>query len=134
MESKFVRYQASDANARGSYPGIFALANGLAKDGKLSDEDWVAWRKANDYFDSAYTDPSTVDKLIYDRAINPSAQSWFKRTATDLIVGVDFYADLLDRYGVDWQVLHSHDPGKVLYEDDVQVVVAPHTVAVVFRS
>lgn len=127
MESKFVRYQASNPNRRGSYPGVFALANGLARDGKLSDQDWVAWRKANDYFDSAYTDPSTVDKLIYDRAVNPSAQSWFKRSATDLIAGVEFYTDLLGRYGIGWQVLYSNDPGLVLYEDDVQVVVAPRT-------
>lgn len=88
MESKFVRYQASNPNGRGSYPGIFALANGLARDGKRSDKDWVAWRKANNHFDSGYTDPSTVDKLIYDRAINSSAQSWFHHTATDLFVGV----------------------------------------------
>jgi hypothetical protein len=128
MEPKIVRYQATNPNRRGSCPGIFALANGLARDGKLSDEDWVAWRKANDHFDSAYTDPSTLDKLIYDRAINPSAQSWFKRTATHLIGGVGFYTDLLERYGVGWQVLHSNDPGRVLYEDDVQVVLAPHPV------
>ncbi|WP_455835517.1 hypothetical protein [Pseudarthrobacter siccitolerans] len=126
MELKFVRFQAANPNSRGCYPGIFALANGLARDGKLSDKDWAAWRKANDHFDSAYTDPSTVDKKVYDRAINPSAQSWFKRTATDLIVGVQFYTDLLDRYGLDWQLLHSNDPGNVLYEDDVQVVVVPH--------
>jgi hypothetical protein len=129
MELKFVRFQAGNPNSRGCYPGIFALANGLARDGKLSDKDWAAWRKANDHFDSAYTDPSTVDKRIYDRAINPLAQSWFKPTATALIVGVQFYTDLLDRYGVDWQLLHSNDPGNILYEDDVQVVVAPHPAA-----
>lgn len=27
------------------------------------------------------------------------------------------------RYGVGWRVLYSNDPGKVLYEDDVQIVV-----------
>lgn len=126
VEPKFVRYQASIPNGRGSCPGIFALANGLARDGMLNRQDWIAWRSANDYFDSAYVDPSTVDGSIYDRAINPSAESWFKRTATGLLIGVEFYTDLLHRYNVGWQMLYSDDPGKLLYEDDVQIVVAPH--------
>jgi hypothetical protein len=126
MEDKFVRYQASVPNGRGSYPGIFALANGLAKDGKLSSQDWDSWRSANDYYDAAYTDPSTVDRSIYDRAINPGAQSWFKCSAAHLLTGVEFYTDLLTRYDVRWQVLYSDDPGRVLYEDDVQIVVAPY--------
>lgn len=121
-----MRYQARIPNGRGSYPGIFALANGLARDGRLSHDDLGAWRRANDYFDSAYTDPSTVDRLVYDRALNPSAQSWFKHTAKDLLVKLEFYTDLLRRYDVGWQVLHSDDPGTVLYEDDVQIVAAPH--------
>lgn len=125
MESRFVRYQASTPNGRGSYPGIFALANGLANGGKLSSEDWASWRSANDHYDAAYVDPSTVDESNYDRAINPSAQSWFKSTATHLLVGLDFYTDLLRRYDVEWQVLYSNDPGILLYEDDVQIVVTP---------
>lgn len=126
MEPKFVRYEARSPNGRGRHPGIFALANGLANDGKLSDQDWAAWRSANDHYNAAYADPSTVDRAIYDRAINPSAQSWFKRTATHLLIGVDFYTDLLNRYDVGWQKLYSNDPGRILYEDDVQIVVAPH--------
>ena len=126
MEQKFVRYEASMPNGRGLHPGIFALANGLAKDGRLSAEDWASWRSANAHYDAAYADPSTVDRSVYDRAINPAAQSWFKRTAAHLVTGVEFYTNLLHRYGVGWRVLYSNDPGRVLYEDDVQIVVAPH--------
>lgn len=86
MEKKFVRYEASMPNGRGLHPGIFALANGLASDGRLST----------------------------------------KRTATHLLTGVEFYTDLLHRYGVGWRVRYSNDPGRILYEDDVQIVVAPH--------
>lgn len=99
MEQQFVRYEASMPNGRGLHPGIFALANGLAKDGRLSAEDWASWRSANDHYDAAYADPSTVERSVYDRAINPTAQSWFKRTAADLVTGVEFYKDLLHRYG-----------------------------------
>jgi hypothetical protein len=124
MEEKFVRYEASMPNGRGLHPGIFALANGLAKDGRLSTQDWASWRSANDHYNAAYADPSIVDRTVYDGAIHPAVQSWFKRTAAHLLTGVEFYTDLLNRYDVGWRVLYSNDPGKVLYEDAVQIVVA----------
>ncbi|WP_104061549.1 hypothetical protein [Arthrobacter sp. 4R501] len=126
MESKYVRYQAGMPNGRGRQPGIFNLANGLARDGRLSSQDWASWRRSNDHYDSAYLNPSTVDKSIYDHAINPTAEAWFKCTAGHLLVRVEFYTDLLSRYAVEWQVLHSNDPGRLLYEDGVQIIVAPH--------
>ncbi len=124
-ESKYVRYQAAIPTRRGTYPGIFALANGLAINGKLSAGDWAAWRQANDRADRAYLDPATVDAAVYDRAINPTAQAWFKSTAKDLLAHLDFYEDLLRRYRADYQVLSSDDPGTLLYEDEVQIVVVP---------
>ncbi len=60
MEKKFVRYEASMPNGRGLHPGVFALANGLAKDGRLSAQDWTSWRSANDHYNAAYAGPSTV--------------------------------------------------------------------------
>ncbi|MGW9412553.1 hypothetical protein [Arthrobacter cupressi] len=129
-QPKYVRYQAVLPNRRGTYPGIFALANGLAASGRLSSADWAAWRNANDRADAAYTDPATVDTSVFDRSINPTAQSWFKTTAVHLLADVSFYEDLLRRYGIGYEVLRSDDPGIVLYEDEVQVVVMPRGEAV----
>ncbi|SDL25593.1 hypothetical protein SAMN04487916_10776 [Arthrobacter sp. ov407] len=126
-QHRYVRYQAVFPNSRGIYPGIFGLANGLAASGRLGAEDWAAWRSANDRADCAYVDPATVDASVYDREINPTAQAWFKTTATHLLlhINMDFYEDLLRRYRVDYEVVTSDDPGSLLYEDDVQIVVAP---------
>jgi hypothetical protein len=121
----FVRYQATDPNSRGRYPGIFALANGLARSGALSAEDRAAWRAANDRADARYTDPSTVDPLIYDRDANPGAQAWFKVLAGHVLADLPFYEELLARHGVRVERVHSSSPGRVLYEDDVQVIVVP---------
>jgi hypothetical protein len=121
----FIRYQATEPNARGRHPGIFALANGLAKSGALAPEDWAAWRAANDRGDAAYTDPSTVDPRVYDRDVNPGAHAWYKSSATHLFADLPFYVDLLSRHGVGVERLHSTNPGRVLYEDEVQVVVVP---------
>ncbi|MBE7187993.1 hypothetical protein [Jatrophihabitans endophyticus] len=121
----YVRYQAAVPNRRGTHPGVFALCNGLARAGALSADDHRWWRASNDAFERAYRDPATVDPAVFDRARHPVVSCWFKATATHLLGRVDGYLDLLDRYGVGWECVRSCDPGRVLYEDDVQVVVEP---------
>ena len=123
---EFVRYQSAEVNARGINVGIFGLANGLAKDGRLSEEDHRWWQTANAWYDAAYPDPNLLDPAVYDRTINPHAQAWFKTTAAHLLTRIPGYLDLLDRHGVQWEELRSSTPGRVLYEDDVQVVVVPN--------
>lgn len=123
---EFVRYQAPKLNTRGIYVGIFGLANGLARNGKLSDEDYQWWQNANAWYDAAYPDPNLIDPTIYDRTRNLHAQAWFKTGALHLLARIPGYLNLLDHYGVQWEELRSPSPGHVLYEDDVQVVVNPH--------
>ncbi|GAB3533655.1 hypothetical protein GCM10027403_08050 [Arthrobacter tecti] len=124
----YVRFQSAHANAHGRYAGIFGLANGLAREGQLSAADHAWWRTSNDWCNAAYPDPSTVDASIYDRAVNPAAQAWFKGSAAPLLAKVDEYMELLQRYGVECVRVTSKDPGRVLYEDDFQIVVDPHGV------
>ncbi|WP_416429924.1 hypothetical protein [Paenarthrobacter nicotinovorans] len=120
MGQRFVRYQSTVTDAKGRYLGIFALANRLAKEGSLSAEDWGSWRRANDFYDAAYVTP---EASFYAR---PGAQAWFKVSATHLLEKTDFYIDLLRRHDVPCRAVYSSDPGNVLYEDDVQVVVIPY--------
>ena len=121
----FVRYQAAAPNARGTYPGIFALCNGLARSGSLRDEDMRWWRASNDAMQAAYVDPGTVAPAVFDRSVHPEVSCWFKATATPLIQRVGGYLALLDRYGVEWVHLKTDMPGRVLWEDSDQVVVEP---------
>ena len=123
---EFVRYQATQVNTRGIYVGIFGLANGLASNGKLSDEDHQWWQDANAWYDAAYPDPNLIDPTVYDPTRNLHAQAWFKAGAAHLLARIPGYLNLLDRYRVQWEELRSPTPGHVLYEDDVQVVVDPH--------
>ncbi|WOH18078.1 hypothetical protein IRJ34_17240 [Paenarthrobacter sp. GOM3] len=121
MEQRFVRYQSTTPDAKGRYLGIFALANRLAKDGRLSPEDWGRWRSANDFYDAAYATPGAA---IYE---SPQAQAWFKLSATHLLDRIGFYSDLLRRHDVPCDAFYSADPGTILYEDDVQVVAIPYS-------
>lgn len=130
---QYVRFQSPHRNARGHYTGIFGLVNNLAREGRLSDEQESFRRTNNSWYDIAYTDPSTVDPTIYDDAINPGAAAWFKPSAAHLLARVPGYQEILAAHDVECVVLSSTDPGRVIYEDDVQVVVVPHALNVPAR-
>lgn len=121
----YVRFQSAVPNRHGQFPGVFALANGLASDGRLSTPDYEWWRAANDQANLAYVDPSTVAPQTFDSELNPGACAWFKSSATELLAMSQGYLNLLSRYEVPWVELHTDWPGRVVYEDEVQVVAVP---------
>ena len=121
-----MRFQAVEPNARGTFPGVFGLVNGLRRAGRLTEEQESFCRTTGDWYNAAYTDPSTVDPAVYDREVNPGATAWFKVTATHLVDRVPGYLAILDAHDVRWCRLESDDPGRVVYEDADQVVVVPH--------
>ena len=122
----FLRFQSAVPNRHGRHPGVFALANGLAAEGRLSPRDRAWWVGANPRCDELYPDPSGADPRCYDPVANPGARSWFKAAATDLLTVTADYLALLDRYGVPWVELRTAWPGRVVYDDAVQVVAVPY--------
>ncbi|MFD8110281.1 hypothetical protein [Streptomyces microflavus] len=122
----YVRFQSPYRNRRGYFTGVFGLINTLAREGRLTAEQEAFRRSNNSWYNVAYTDPSTIDPTVYDHEINPGAAAWFKPTATHLLERVPGYLQVLTAHGVECQLLRSPDPGRVIYEDDVQVVVVPH--------
>ena len=67
-----------------------------------------------------------AEPTVYDRGIYPYAQAWFKASTGHPLRRIPGYLDLLSRYGVSWEESRTTDPGVVLYEDGVQVVVTPY--------
>ncbi|GAA2435125.1 hypothetical protein [Streptomyces macrosporus] len=124
-ESAYVRFQAATGNERGVCPGIFFLVNGLAREGRLTEAQERFRRAANAWYDAAYANPAEVDPTVYDPAVNPGAVAWFKTSARHLIERVDGYLEILDAHGVAYRCLRSSDPGRIVYEDEVQVVAVP---------
>lgn len=123
---QYVRFQAAQRNRRGHFTGVFGLINTLAKQGKLTDEEELFRRSNNSWYNEAYPDPSTVDSTVYDHEVNPGAAAWFKPSATHLIEHVSGYLEILTAHGVECRTVRSADPGRVIYEDEVQIVVVPH--------
>jgi hypothetical protein len=123
---QYVRFQSPHRNHRGNFTGVFGLVNNLAREGRLSDEQESFRRRNNSWYDAAYTNPATIDPHVYDDDINPGAAAWFKPSATHLLARVPGYLQILSAHGVDCRRLRSVDPGRIIYEDDVQIVVIPH--------
>ncbi|MDY1006314.1 hypothetical protein [Curtobacterium sp. CFBP9011] len=123
---QFVRYQSAVPNRHGQYPGVFALANGLRDDGRLTTEDQWWLLEANQKATAAYVDPTTVDTACYEPTINPGARAWFFADAADLLAMTTPYLELLDRYEVPWMQLRTRTPGRVVYRDAAQVIAVPY--------
>jgi hypothetical protein len=125
-EASYVRFQGTFPNPRGYLLGVFALVNTLARDGKLTLEQERFRRANNDWYDAAYTNPTTVDPTVYDLERNPGAVAWFKSSSHELIARVDGYLEILSAHEVGCERVESPDPGKIIYEDEYQVVAVPH--------
>lgn len=102
------------------------MANGLRESSLLSGDD-AAWLLVfNAQMTAAYVDPSLATASCYDSELNPGARSLFKAEADRLLTMTSEYLRLLDRYGVPWVELRTSTPGRLVYEDAVQIVAVPH--------
>lgn len=122
----YVRFQSPEPGRRGVHTGVFGLANLLARNGELTDLEYADWRAGNDWYNAAYSDPSASDPDVYDDQVNPLATAWFKTSAVHLLERIPCYLEILRAHGVACVRVESEDPGRIIYEDDVQIVVVPH--------
>ncbi len=123
----YVRFQSPVPDRLGRFIGVFGLVNSLARQGRLTPEQERFRRENNDWYEANFTDPTDVDPTVYDQELNPGAAAWFKPSARPLIERVAGYLDILAAHGIDCEMIRSSDPGRVIYEDDHQVIAAPHS-------
>jgi len=124
-EAPYVRFQGTDRTGRDSYPGVFALVNNLAREGRLTAEQERFRQVNNAWYHASFTNPSDVDPSVYDPVLNPGAVAWFKSSARHLIERVDGYLEILAAHGVECRCVRSWNPGRIVYEDADQVVAVP---------
>ncbi|MFH8580556.1 hypothetical protein [Streptomyces zaomyceticus] len=122
---RHIRFQSPNRSPRGHHPGVFGLANALAREGRLSPGEWTIWRASNDWYDAHFPNPSAVDPTVYDPEVNPGAAAWFRPTAIEALARVAPYLRILSDHGVPCVRLESANPGRIVYADAYQVVVAP---------
>ncbi|MEV0021476.1 hypothetical protein AB0H45_04475 [Streptomyces atroolivaceus] len=97
---------------RGHFPGVFALTNELARQGRLTEEQHRFWRAANDWHDAGCPHPHGRRPRGLRPRDPPGAVAWFKSSAHDLVERVDGYLEILAAHGVDCRRLESSSPGR----------------------
>jgi len=120
---RFIRFEGPHPADPGRKVGIFALANGLGASGSLAASDLTWWRAANDFGNAAYIDPETAVPGVYSS--NPTAKAWFKTSAAHLVSYSSSYLVLLKRYDIECGFRYTDEPGRIVYEDAVQVIAVP---------
>jgi hypothetical protein len=94
----FIRFQSKNPTSRGTHPGVFALANGLAHEGKLSTEEYCWWRSNNDWYNAACPNPGTaVDTLA--ALMGESVRLGAVRTVAELGIHRDDAETILRKLG-----------------------------------
>lgn len=98
------------------------MVNGLAWAGRLATAQHAYWRTNNDWYHATLPLPPAE---VYRTQSNPDAIAWFRTTAGRFLKPVPGYLAILDAHGLGCVEMHSNSPGRILYEDDYQVIAAP---------
>ncbi len=125
MAEKFVRFVTHDLDkVTGERIGFFKAAYALRRSGSLTEDSHDRLSKLLDWFDGALEAPER-----FHRSSNPHAHgkglSWFKPAAHEHIRKAREVLDILNRRGVQSEMLTTMRPGYILYEDDIQVCAVP---------
>lgn len=115
----FVRFVVgADTDHHKALTGVINAACDLRDDGKLSvsEKKWLA--EVGSWFDAHLPAPPFKKRDWPDRAV-----AWFKDDARESIGHIWDLVALLREHGVAVRMLKSKSPGRILYEDEYQVIV-----------
>jgi hypothetical protein len=119
MRSTYIRFVVGgdDENHR-MLTGIVAEARFLRDRGELSYEEEQRLEAVYVWLNSNLPCPP-----FFSSGWSRGAVSWFKDSASEPISKFRVLAALLEHHNRGVRMLRSHNPGKVLYEDQFQIVV-----------
>ena len=114
----FVRFVVgSDGEHHRELTGVVTEARFLRDDSRLSAEEAARLEESYNWLNDHLPVPPFSSKWPRD------AVAWFKDDAHDPIARMWDLVHLLEEHGRAVRLLRSKNPGRVLYEDDFQVVV-----------
>ncbi|MCA8970413.1 MAG: hypothetical protein KDC95_11535 [Planctomycetes bacterium] len=115
----FIRFVVvePDTNDHRLFTGLIARARILRDDGELDQVEVAVLERVYDWFNRHLPVPP------YGDAWPRNCAAWFKSEATEAISAMWELYGLLQRKGVEVRMIKSKHPGKIVYEDDQQVVV-----------
>lgn len=115
----FIRFVVgSDGEPHRQLTGIITEVRFLRDDGRLSNEECSRLERTYQWFnDHVPVPPFSAGRWPRD------VVSWFKADAHEAISGMWELSAILRDHDVPTRMLRSPNPGRVVYEDDLQVVV-----------
>jgi hypothetical protein len=116
---KYVRIQTREnAYLTGKPRGIFASVSHLERGGKLTPEELAEYH----YIDQVWFQEQLPNPPFYDDETPGKPITWFKTATTaKMLEKLQPLIDMLDKYGVPYDVVYTNFPGKIVYEDEWQV-------------
>ncbi len=118
----FIRFTVLSTDAdTGKSTGVLVAGHTLRDEGDLSVEEHHQLRLCLQWFNEQLKVPSKLYKDLQ----NKRALSWFKPSAAEHIKHMWELKHILDHHGLHVNVLKTHEPGKVVYEDEWQVLAIP---------
>jgi hypothetical protein len=121
----FVRFVVKSLDPdSGRRQGLFQAADELRESGELNARTWKRIEEIREWFDEHLKTPR---RLAVSRRPHSKAQaiSWFKGTAGEHIKRMHEFQRVLEEHNIVVEVIRTHRPGYVLYEDDHQVTAYP---------
>ena len=120
---KFVRLQATYRGRLGIEVGVFVAVDHLRRADRLSEDEEELFFDIDDWFEVNLLNPP-----FYEDGNSVGGVTWFKRsTSVEMLKRLEPLCDILTKYGIEWVLAESPDPGDVIYEDEFQVGVIPYT-------
>jgi hypothetical protein len=117
MITKYVRIQTRYSGKTGKPVGIFGACWHLQRAGKLNDAEIDLFRSIDNWFIDNLPEPPFYKDGNPDKAV-----TWFKRDTTEkMMEELKPLMELLDKNKVEYDIVLTNFPGKIIYEDEYQV-------------
>ena len=124
LNQKYMRVQARYTGKTGKPVGMFAANWHIHNDGRFSPEDKELFLKTEEWFRGNLTVPPFYDLENPEKNNPQKAITYFKAEA------VSKYAEktlvltgLLEKYGVEYDIVYTNSVGEIIYEDEYQIAV-----------
>jgi len=121
---KYMRVQARYTGKTGKPVGLFAANWHIMRADLYTPEDKALFLAAEDWFNEHLPNPPFYDKENPEKNNPQKAITYFKTGAiAKYEEQILILTGLLDKYGVDYDIVFTNSVGEIIYEDDYQVAV-----------
>lgn len=122
----YLRFTTTENDDRsGKLKGVFTLAYELIDEQSLYIEDEKTLRELLVWFGANLPVPTKFSKNRNDGHKNTLGISWLKPSSTKVVNKFWGLKSILENAGYQIEVIKTDRPGKIVYEDDHQLVAVP---------